>query len=223
MRKIPKDMICGSIFKSNNCGEFVIDEYESSSHVVIRFTKTGHVKKTTSTHIRNGSVKDPYHSSVYGVGFVGVGSHSPMQNGKLSKAYTTWNGMLERCYANLPERDSSYRDCVVCDDWHNFQGFAEWFSANYVEGYHLDKDIAQPGSKIYSPETCSFVPPLTNILEANTMKWEVTRPDGSLDITWNLKSYCAENGLIQSHMYQVAKGTRRHHKNFRVKKLSGPR
>lgn len=223
MKNIPKDMNRGEAFQSNNFGPFVVERYKSNRNVVIRFTNTNHIKKTTSTSIRNGTVKDPYHPSVYGVGFVGCGDHSPTQKGKASKAYTTWNGMLERCYANLPNRDLSYKDCVVCNDWHNFQNFADWFFDNYIDGYHIDKDIARSGSKMYSPETCSFVPPLTNILEANTMKWEVTRPDGAVDVIWNLKGYCGDNGLIQSHMYQVAKGTRTHHKGFIVKKISGPR
>ena len=43
----------------------------------------------------------------------------------------------------------------------------EWFDNpvnGYKEGYSLDKDILVKGNKIYSPETCCFVPQDVNIL-----------------------------------------------------------
>ena len=43
-------------------------------------------------------------------------------------------------------------------EWHNFQVFAKWFDENYKEGFVLDKDILLKGNKIYSPDTCVFVP-----------------------------------------------------------------
>ena len=55
-------------------------------------------------------------------------------------------------------------DCTVDERWHNFQNFAEWYYDNYIEGYHLDKDILFKGNKIYSPETCCFVPQEINKL-----------------------------------------------------------
>ena len=62
------------------------------------------------------------------------------------------------------EKQPSYIGCLVDEEWHNFQNFAEWFEDNYVEGWHLDKDILIKGNKIYSPETCCFVP-----LEINSL------------------------------------------------------
>jgi hypothetical protein len=47
---------------------------------------------------------------------------------------------------------------MVSKDWKTLSKFKEWYDNNYVEGWHLDKDILVKGSKLYSPETCCFVP-----------------------------------------------------------------
>ena len=46
----------------------------------------------------------------------------------------------------------------MCDEWLRFSNFKRWFDKNYEEGYYLDKDILVNGNKVYSPETCCFVP-----------------------------------------------------------------
>jgi hypothetical protein len=46
----------------------------------------------------------------------------------------------------------------VCKEWHNYQTFAEWYYKYHIEGYRLDKDLKVMGTKVYSPETCTFIP-----------------------------------------------------------------
>ena len=62
----------------------------------------------------------------------------------------------------------TYRGCLVAEEWHNFQVFAKWFHENYkpeyMQNWHLDKDILVKGNKIYSPETCCFIPVEINLL-----------------------------------------------------------
>jgi hypothetical protein len=46
-----------------------------------------------------------------------------------------------------------------------FSNFKQWFddkSNGYVEGYDIDKDILVKGNKVYSPNTCCFLPPEIN-------------------------------------------------------------
>lgn len=94
------------------------------------------------------------------------------------KSYLVWNHMLERCYdESLRYKFPTYKDCSVCADWLLFSNFKKWFDDNYVDGYHLDKDILIKGNKVYSPETCCFVPQ-----EINKMLTKTNSLRGSLPI-----------------------------------------
>jgi hypothetical protein len=68
----------------------------------------------------------------------------------------------------MTKKFNTYLDCSVCEEWHNYQSFCEWFDENYytIEGENvaLDKDILHKGNKIYSPENCCFVPQSINSL-----------------------------------------------------------
>lgn len=84
------------------------------------------------------------------------------------KCYTIWNSLIRRCYSTVFNTNkSTYQDCSVCDEWLYFSNFKEWFddpNNGYKDGYQLDKDILVKGNKIYSPETCCFVPREINVL-----------------------------------------------------------
>ena len=84
------------------------------------------------------------------------------------KAYRDWNNMLQRCYgkSNFPSKPA-YKECVVCEEWHSFLKFREWFDENYIEGYFLDKDVLIKGNKIYSPNACCYIPSFINTLLLN--------------------------------------------------------
>ena len=128
----------------------------------------------TLKHARYGNfirrnIKCPYEPRTYGIGYLGEGKYKTRENGKLTKCYDTWHSMLERCYyPKYQEKYPTYKDCEVCESWHNFQAFAEWYNDNYYEIHGevmcLDKDILIKGNKIYSPETCVFVPEKINNL-----------------------------------------------------------
>ncbi len=87
------------------------------------------------------------------------------ENGKHIKSYNTWCSMLARCYSSKAQiKMPTYIDCSVCEEWLSFSNFKIWFDENYVEGFHLDKDILVQGNKVYSPEFCRFVPQYLNKL-----------------------------------------------------------
>lgn len=80
-------------------------------------------------------------------------------------AHDVWYNMLQRCYyTKYQESHPTYKGCSVCDKWLYFSNFKKWFDNNYIEGYVLDKDILVNGNKIYSPDTCCFVPQEINAL-----------------------------------------------------------
>lgn len=108
-------------------------------------------------------IRKRFTPSVYGVGFLGYGKNKSSINKIAQKKYSVWKGLIRRCYSK-EARDSTYKDCSVCTEWHNFQNFAEWYDENYIDEWHIDKDILVKGNKIYSPETCCFVPTQINTL-----------------------------------------------------------
>jgi hypothetical protein len=117
--------------------------------------------------------------TVRGIGYIGEGKYLVSIKRKHTKIYITWRGLLERCYSESYHiKKPTYKDCSVHPDWHNFQVFAEWFEKNYVEGFELDKDILIKGNKIYSPETCCFIPPEVNTLFTKSNKARGEYPIG---------------------------------------------
>lgn len=153
----------GEKYTTNEGYEVEITEYKGAMSVEVRFNN-GYKTRTDFGTIKKGKVKNPYHKSLFGVGYFGVGCYKCRINNKLTKSYKCWSSMLQRCYdEKWKEGSPTYKDCFVVEEWHNFQVFSEWFYKNYVEGWALDKDILVKGNKIYSPETCCFVPTEINL------------------------------------------------------------
>ena len=99
--------------------------------------------------------------TVNGVGYNSGGKYKTSINGQKSYEYITWHSMMDRCYnKKLQKRFPTYIGCKVCDEWHDFQVFAEWLNKNPYKGlsYHLDKDVLIAGNKLYSPETTRLIP-----------------------------------------------------------------
>jgi len=134
----------------------------------IEFENGCRLKNRQYSEFSRGNIKNPYHPSVFGVGYFGQGKYTAKIKGKHTKAYTVWHGMIERGYCiKLKEKRPTYKNVTVCKEWHNFQNFAEWYEENWkshMTGWHLDKDILVRGNKVYSPTTCRFVPPIINTL-----------------------------------------------------------
>ena len=73
--------------------------------------------------------------------------------------YIRWNNMLERCYSNKSqEKRPTYKGCSVCEGWLLFSTFKKWMEQQEWEGRALDKDFLIEGNKVYSPDTCVFIP-----------------------------------------------------------------
>jgi hypothetical protein len=120
---------------------------------------------------RKGELKELSKGKICGVGYLGEGEYKSRENGSKTRAYSMWYSMIRRCYSYRNETgkgESSYYNCEVCEEWHNFQNFAKWFNENYYEVHGelmtLDKDILVHNNKIYSPQTCLIVPNSINCL-----------------------------------------------------------
>ena len=161
--------IVGKKYLTNEGYYITIVEYFNRRNCTIVFENGIILKNMQFGNIENGNIKNPYHKSVYGVGCIGQGGHKTKKDNKPTKIYRIWKGIIGRCYSEKVQRKNpTYKDVTVCKEWHNFQNFAEWYDENYnpetMQGWQLDKDILFKCNKIYSPETCAFVPKEINIL-----------------------------------------------------------
>ena len=102
-----------------------------------------------------------------------------------TKCYILWDSMLRRCYSqngNIRSKNHTYDDCKVCDEWHTYSNFEKWFNENYKDGQQLDKDILFEGNKLYSPETCCFVPGKINTMMISRQTKKSGLPTGVSEV-----------------------------------------
>lgn len=156
----------GAIFDTNNCGKLVVLEYENAINLKVKFIDTGYVTSVQAGHLRRGNVKDRSLPSVYGVGIIGNGITKVC--GVETKDHQLWNNMLRRCYdEKYSNKYPTYKDCTASDNFKYLPYFEDWCSKQTgfgKEGWQLDKDILIKGNKIYSEDTCCFVPAEINRL-----------------------------------------------------------
>ena len=182
-----KDCV-GKVCKSLNSGDFKIVEYNHARDAQIQFLKTGYEATVELGHIKNGSVKDPYSPSVYGVGVIGT-KYPVSEDGRDTKDYGLWKRMLKRCYSDrCQKKHPTYIDCKVSDNFKSYEYFYEWCNKQVgfgVEGWHLDKDLLVKGNKIYSENTCIFIPREINSL---LTKSTASRGKHLIGVSWNKRN-----------------------------------
>jgi len=106
-------------------------------------------------------------SLVFGVG-VNDWAGNISVDGKDIKEYQLWMGMLQRCFSDgLKQKYPTYQGVTCSKEWLSMTTFIEDVSQMRcfgLIGWELDKDILQKGSKLYSKDTCCFVPAEVNML-----------------------------------------------------------
>lgn len=150
----------GEIVVSCDGEEAKIINYRGSRDVDISFEDGIILKNLQYGNLKRNRFRNPYFKSMYGLGFIGQGNYVATLDGKHTFLYEKWSNMFSRCYSKsvLKSRET-YEKCEVCEEWHNFQNFAEWFENNVWSNdcIVLDKDILIKGNKVYSPYTCVLV------------------------------------------------------------------
>lgn len=149
-----------------NDGEFcTVIKYIDAYNVTVKFDD-GYIKNNVqSSHLKRGNVKNPNPNKLsnslkptfFNVGYMGIGKWSSTNQ---EKFYILWVSMLTRCYdLKYKSKYPTYDKCIVSDRWKNFQNFVDdCYLLEYKPNYVLDKDILIKNNKIYSFETCCFVP-----------------------------------------------------------------
>ena len=188
LNDVSKDCV-GKVYKSLNSGDFTILKYNGSKDVEIQFINTGYRKVAEMKEVRSGEIKDPYLPSVYGVGVLGA-KYPTRVNGVKTKEYVLWTNMLVRCYSDSSKkRRPTYEGCEVSDNFKNYEYFYEWCNKQIGftnEGnenpFHLDKDLLIKGNKVYSEDSCVFIPAEINTL---LIKCVATRGEHLIGVCWH--------------------------------------
>lgn len=202
----------GEIHISNEGCRFKIIECKRHDDCTIQFEDGNVLYKRQYADIIRGRVKNPFFKSVLGIGY--LGNRRTLNK---DKCYRSWYNILQR--ATSKERlikYPSYRGVTVCEEWCCFENFGEWFDINYdaeiMLDWHVDKDILFKGNKIYSPETCCFVPNEINILLTNRKSCRGNYPIGvtkyrqKFIASLNGKHICVENTPEEAFQaYKIAK------------------
>lgn len=166
-------------------------EYINATEVLIEY-ENGIKQKTTW---RDFYVIKEFHSplckTVCNIGYFGEGCYTHDHPSK-----DMWTQMIHRVYNNKKLKlKPTYKECSVCDEWHNFQNFAKWYDENYYEvdgcQMHIDKDILVKNNKVYAPDKCLIVPLPINSLVVRGQK---NRGDYPIGVTLR-----KDNGKLRVH------------------------
>lgn len=154
------------------------------------------------SHLRgNGCPKchrDQKASSVFGFG-INDYDGPVCVNYERIRSYEVWNDMIKRCYRKYRlTKFPTYIGCSVCEEWRSFSTFKKWFDENYIEGNMLDKDLLSGATKIYSPQTCCFLPPRINIFLSKDSTYVFCRSNGFYANT------CQDKVFISFGPYETA-------------------
>lgn len=102
---------------------------------------------------------------VQGIGY--KGSKYPTATGKIHlREYNLWGGMLLRCIKKYWDKYPTYEGVTCSENFKYYAFFYEWcqtqkgFNSKDINGksWQLDKDLLIKGNKLYSEDTCVFVP-----------------------------------------------------------------
>lgn len=127
--------------------------YECPSCKIIVKIRTASVKRGNTTQCKRCRNKKP----LWGVGINDV-NYDINKHNTMCPYYAKWSGMIKRVYQEpRKEKNMSYENTTVCDEWLTFSNFKIWMQGHDWEGKQIDKDILFPNNDTYAPDVCCFV------------------------------------------------------------------
>ena len=174
----------GVVFPTNNFGDVVVIKYTNNRKITVKFLDTSYVRDVRLVDLQRGEVRDYTVPSVYNVGVFDI---QESKNETKTQEYSLWSGVLERCYSKINSKYlKTYKDCEASECFKYYSKFKKWcntqvgFNSKDDKGnsFHLDKDILIKGNKLYSEDTCCFVPQEINGLFTNSKAKRGDNPIG---------------------------------------------
>ena len=158
----------GDTFLTKRCGICTVIEYVSYVEVYVKF-EDGNIVKTRVQSLRKGHCRNLNSKLVLGVGI------NDMLGAEKTKEFIKqrqmWFGVLQRCFSiKLLERRPTYKNCKVSESWLWLSNFIkdiksiENYEKSLNEGWQLDKDLLSNEGKLYSKDTCCFIPRSLNLV-----------------------------------------------------------
>jgi hypothetical protein len=160
----------------------IIGYVPDKQQVIVSVVGTNVRLNVSSSTLKAGKYKTPMCRTVYGVGYFGQGKYNCRdESGKITPEYSAWSNMIKRCYTKYKGNrcQDLYENVKVCDEWLNFQTFAQWYVTN-TERFRInniipkmDKDLLAESDRgvLYSPETVVLLP---NVLNCNLVQKRIT-------------------------------------------------
>jgi hypothetical protein len=150
----------GEIYTNHHNCQYEIIELLSNKLCKVKFLDEFGFERVVARGDAKKGIRNPFNRLVAGVGYLGDGDYSPTKD---RQVFNLWSNMLIRCYDEQSLiKQPTYEGCQVHDYWQCFQNFAPWcyVQKEFIENkdWCLDKDILIKGNKLYSEDTCSFVP-----------------------------------------------------------------
>ena len=163
--KVEVNGIIGTVYATVVSGNYKIISDEGKSkdkriqYYKIQFLDTGYTTVIQKSQIKTKNIKDPYATTVYGIGVFGEPSAEDV-----ALLYKTWSHMIERCYVTTSSSYQNYggRGCRVSNAWLKFSNFVKdaksltnWeLKVMYPNEYSIDKDWCN--SLLYAKNTCRW-------------------------------------------------------------------
>ena len=126
---------------------------------------------------------------------------------KRERTYGVWVNMLDRATDKFWEKYPTYRGTQISDNFKHYAYFYDWcqdqvgFNPDYEDvEWQLDKDILVKGNKLYSDDTCCFVPKEINFLLLSN---NANRGDCPIGVYYYKRTksymarYCAGKGITK--------------------------
>lgn len=122
---------------------------------------------------------------VHGIG-INDGKYPAFINGVPVDEYTVWMNMLLRCTKKIQDKYPTYKGTTCSENFKSYSYFYKWYHKQFNNGkrdengkrWQLDKDLLVKGNKIYSEDTCVFVPQRINKLLIKPRQFSGGLPTG---------------------------------------------